>query len=87
MTEGVESTLKALEGAKKLVVGVAKVVKDGVTLSDIPALLQVLADLKAVVDAAPKVYPEVKDLDATEVGLLAEAAYKAVVECIEAVKK
>lgn len=82
---GIEHALKSVDAVKALVIDGVKVAKDGLSLSDLPALFKVLNDVKNVLDHAPQALPELKDLDPTEAGQLTTAAYQAVQEILVAV--
>lgn len=87
MSEGIDNTLKLIEGVKQAALDGISVMKGGITLGDIPKLLKLGFDLKAIYDVAPAVLPELQDVDGKEAAELSESAYgvfKAVYEAIKA---
>jgi len=83
---GVEKSLEVLQSAKALVINVIEISKDGFSLKDLNNVFKAIQELKDISEAASGVLPEVKELDAAEVGQLAAASYAAVLEIMAAVK-
>lgn len=92
MSLPVTKTLETIADVQAVVVdGIALAKAAGKGALGIPALLsavlKVAADVKEVVADAPAALPELKDLDASETGKVAEATYalvKAVVAALAA---
>lgn len=87
MSEGIDNTLKLIEGVKQAALDAVAIAKGGVTIGDIPKALKLMFDLKSIYDAAPAALPELKDVDGKEAAELSESAYevfKSVYEAIQA---
>lgn len=77
MSEGIDNTLKLIDAVKLTAVDCISIAKGGLTIGDIPKALKLMFDLKSIYDAAPKVMPELKDVDGKEAAELSESAYEA----------
>lgn len=83
---GIQETLETIQALKELVVDAIDVSKGGITFSDLAKLFEIIGDLKDLADSAPKALPELKDLDAGEIGQISAAAYQALREIVLRIK-
>lgn len=85
MVLGVQKTKETLENLAELAVDAAVLVKGGITFGSLGKVLEVLGNLKALVESAPQALPELMELDPAEAGEVATAAYVAVKKVVAAV--
>ncbi len=78
---GVEHSCEFIKDLQELAVGLVRVVKKKQYL----ALLGLIGEVKDLVEGAPKVLPELSDLEPAEVGVLSAASYSLVRSVIAAV--
>lgn len=86
---GVQKSLEVISAVTALVVDVADVVKNGVSLGNgsLLKLWDALSELQKISKDASAVLPELKDLDAAEVGQLGSAAYGAFQSIVSTLKQ
>lgn len=72
---GVAHVLKVIASLKSIALNVIEALKGGINLGDLPKIFKLLIDIKDLVDNVPAALPELTDLDSTEAGLVATAAY------------
>lgn len=82
----VSKTKSVMDSAGELLVKGIAIGKHGVGLGSLPAIFDMLNEIKVLLEDAPSVLPELKDLDQAEAGQVAEAAYALVKKVLDAVK-
>ncbi len=87
MSESIDNCLALVGAAKNSALEGIAIYKGGFEpIRDLVKVFKLILDVKDVAQAAPSVMPELKDLDAGEVGQLGSAVYSAVKEVYDAVK-
>lgn len=83
---GIDKTKAVLENLFELAADAIVVAKGGVGLGSFKKILEIIGDVKGLLENAPGAWPELQELDANEVGQLGSAAYSGVLKVISAVK-
>jgi hypothetical protein len=81
----VSKTKSVMESAGELLVKGIAIGKHGVGIGSLPAIFDMLAEIKVLLADAPLVLPELKDLDQAEAGQVAESAYALIKKVMDAV--
>lgn len=71
---GITEILETMEELKELTKDIIDLKKSGLSLESIPKVVEIVGNVVQLSDAG-KAMPEIKDIDATEAGVLMEAAY------------
>lgn len=82
----IDVSKQLLQECGDLGVFVAKAVKHGFQIQDIFQLVQMISSLVAFIKSGPQLLPELKDLDQSEAGQLAELAYQMAMNIYQAAK-
>jgi hypothetical protein len=85
MSTGILHTLKMMADIKALMLDVIQIAKSGVGIGAIKQVLEILSSVKQIISEAPATLPELKDLDSSEAGRLAEASYEMIKDIIRAI--
>lgn len=83
---GIEKSKAVIEAIGELVSDGISLAKGGIGFGSIGKIIEVIRDLKDVMENAAGALPEVKDLDPKESGELLELCYKMVLKAISSVK-
>ncbi len=85
MALGVTKSIEVIQDIQLVALSVSKLFKSGgFSIFRISEILKLVADVQELVSDAQGALPELKDLDAAEVGKLTEASYSAVRNIIAA---
>ncbi len=71
----IDKTLETIDDIGRLVTNVVALMRSGITIGTLGRARAIVGDLRELAEDAPGALPELADLDSTEAGRLAAAAY------------